>query len=151
MKTYNIELPAEFRSGNSIPVERATITRDRMTEILQDAVEAALQSQSMDAEHWAELHRLRAKRRSSDREQKMWKAAAISERVMRVAAEKALKSQDRADAVERLIEAVRNYMSFGCPVCSGDCFSANPPVSACPVREAQEAIDHALRIEGEGK
>lgn len=59
------------------------------------------------------------------------------------------KSQDRADAVERLIEAVRNYMSFGCPVCSGDCFSANPPVSACPVREAQEAIDHARRIEGQ--
>lgn len=63
----------------------------------------------------------------------------------------ALQSQDREDAVERLIEAVRNYMSFGCPVCSGDCFSANPPVSGCPVREAQEAIDHARRIEGEGK
>lgn len=40
MKTYNIELPAEFRSGNSVPVERATITRERMTEILQDALEA---------------------------------------------------------------------------------------------------------------
>ncbi len=58
----------------------------------------ALQSQPMDAEHWAELHRLRAKHRSSDREQKMWKAAAISERAMRVAAEKALQSQAQIPA-----------------------------------------------------
>ena len=57
----------------------------------------------------------------------------------------------RVDAVERLIEAVRNYMSFGCPVCSGDCFSANPPVSGCLAREAQEAIDHTRHIEEEEK
>ena len=37
---YDIELPAEFRSGNSVPVERARITRRRMEEILIDAIEA---------------------------------------------------------------------------------------------------------------
>lgn len=42
MNTHDIdiELPAEFQSGNSIPVERTTITRERMTEILKDAIEA---------------------------------------------------------------------------------------------------------------
>lgn len=48
MNTHDIELPAEFRSGNSIPVERATITRERMAEILQDTIEAALQSQDRE-------------------------------------------------------------------------------------------------------
>lgn len=32
-------LPGEFRSGNCIPVERVTIKRDRMIEILSDAIE----------------------------------------------------------------------------------------------------------------
>lgn len=36
--TYTPVLPPEFRSGNEIPVERATITRERMTEILTDAL-----------------------------------------------------------------------------------------------------------------
>lgn len=41
MNTHDkYELPAEFRSGNNIPVERATITRERMLEILQAAIEA---------------------------------------------------------------------------------------------------------------
>lgn len=34
-------LPAEFRSGNSIPVERATITRQRMLEIIEDTLNAS--------------------------------------------------------------------------------------------------------------
>lgn len=38
--TEPIKLPPEFRSGNSIPVERATITRERMIEILAAAIEA---------------------------------------------------------------------------------------------------------------
>lgn len=46
VNTYDIELPAEFRSGNSIPVERARITRERMTEILQDAIKADRQRRS---------------------------------------------------------------------------------------------------------
>lgn len=52
MKTYNIELPAEFRSGNSIPVERATITRERMTEILQDAIEADRKRIAEPVKYW---------------------------------------------------------------------------------------------------
>lgn len=35
-----IELPAEFRSGNDIPVTQATITRERMEEILREVIEA---------------------------------------------------------------------------------------------------------------
>lgn len=40
MNTHDIELPAEFRSGNDIPVTQATIKRERMEEILRDAIEA---------------------------------------------------------------------------------------------------------------
>jgi len=40
MNTPDIELPAEFRSGNDIPVTQATIKRERMEEILRDAIEA---------------------------------------------------------------------------------------------------------------
>lgn len=32
-----MKLPEEFISANSVPVERATITRDRMEEILRNA------------------------------------------------------------------------------------------------------------------
>lgn len=40
MNTHDIdiELPAEFRSGNSVPVTVATIKRERMEEILRDAI-----------------------------------------------------------------------------------------------------------------
>lgn len=40
MTAEQIDLPAEFVSGNEIQVERATITRARMAEILSDAVQA---------------------------------------------------------------------------------------------------------------
>ncbi|HWK69981.1 MAG TPA: hypothetical protein VNS29_03980 [Burkholderiaceae bacterium] len=40
MNTHDIELPAEFRSGNDIPVTVATIKRERMEEILRAAIEA---------------------------------------------------------------------------------------------------------------
>lgn len=33
-----VELPEEFRSGNSVEVSTATIKRERMIEILQDAI-----------------------------------------------------------------------------------------------------------------
>ncbi len=36
----DIELPAEFRSGNSVPVTVATIKRERMEEILINSIEA---------------------------------------------------------------------------------------------------------------
>ncbi len=42
MNTHDIdiELPAEFRSGNDIPVTQATIKRERMEEVIRDAIEA---------------------------------------------------------------------------------------------------------------
>lgn len=40
MTTLDIELPAEFRSGNSVPVTVATIKRERMEEIIRAAIEA---------------------------------------------------------------------------------------------------------------
>ena len=94
----------------------------------------SIEQERADFEAWLQVKPCGA---AHDLAWEAWKARAV------------LQSQDREDAVERLIEAVRNYMSFGYPVCSGDCFSANPPVSGCPTREAQEAIDHARRIEGE--
>lgn len=38
-QTESVQLPAEFRSSNSVPVERATITRERMAEILLEAAQ----------------------------------------------------------------------------------------------------------------
>lgn len=35
MNDYEQYLPEEFKSGNDIPVERATITRQRMLEIIE--------------------------------------------------------------------------------------------------------------------
>lgn len=50
MNTHDIDikLPAEFQSGNDIPVKQATIKRERMEEIIQDAIESAMQSQIQD-------------------------------------------------------------------------------------------------------
>src|SRR5690606_1822060 len=42
--TNKIELPAEFQSGNSVPVTLATIKRERMQEILHETVEAHLKT-----------------------------------------------------------------------------------------------------------
>jgi len=41
---------------------------------------------------------------------------------------------------EVMREALRSFQSYGCPVCHGDCASANPPVLGCPMRLAQEAL-----------
>ena len=49
--TEPIKLPPEFRSGNSIPVERATITRERMIEILAAAIEADRQQREQEYPH----------------------------------------------------------------------------------------------------
>lgn len=38
--TYTPALPSEFQSGNEIPVERATFTRERMTEILKETIQS---------------------------------------------------------------------------------------------------------------
>ena len=36
--------------------------------------------------------------------------------------------------------ALRLLMSYGCPVCQGDCAGANPPVITCPMSEAARAL-----------
>lgn len=46
-----IKLPPEFRSGNSIPVERATITRERMIEILAEAADPYIETLFKIGEH----------------------------------------------------------------------------------------------------
>jgi hypothetical protein len=37
-------------------------------------------------------------------------------------------------------EALELFVSFGCPRCSGDCASASPPVTACPMQAATRAL-----------
>lgn len=46
-----IELPPEFQSGNEIPVERATITRSRMIEILNAAIAHDRQQREQEYPH----------------------------------------------------------------------------------------------------
>ncbi len=43
-------------------------------------------------------------------------------------------------AVAKMRDAVSLFRSFGCPLCSGDCGSANPPVYVCPMQVAEEAL-----------
>lgn len=42
--------------------------------------------------------------------------------------------------VARLREALTLFQSFGCPACGGDCGSANPPVTSCPMGIAHQAL-----------
>jgi len=44
-----------------------------------------------------------------------------------------------------LREALRAFQSYGCPVCGGDCSAANPPVSLCPMQEAEAALATATQ------
>ncbi len=44
------------------------------------------------------------------------------------------------NANDALVEALKTIRSFGCPVCSGDCGSANPPVAGCPMQMMGAAI-----------
>lgn len=50
-------------------------------------------------------------------------------------------------------EALDLFQSFGCPVCSGDCGSANPPVMTCPMEIARSTLstlnDTTIAEEGE--
>lgn len=48
--------------------------------------------------------------------------------------------------VFELYEALEQMRSYGCPVCSGDCGSANPPVVSCPMRIAARAL---AKVRGE--
>lgn len=46
-------------------------------------------------------------------------------------------------AAPELLEALELLRSFGCPHCNGDCGSANPPVTTCPMAVASAAIAKA--------
>lgn len=37
-----------------------------------------------------------------------------------------------------LAEMARHYMQDGCPVCSGDCAGAMPPVTDCPIARLRD-------------
>ena len=53
-----------------------------------------------------------------------------------------LRSQltERDAEIARLREALRGWISFGCPICNSDCSAANPPVSACIIRDTMQAL-----------
>ena len=53
---------------------------------------------------------------------------------------------EKAEAlVYELVEAGEQLVSFGCPVCHGDCVSANPPVQLCPMQAIRAAIEKAKK------
>lgn len=42
--------------------------------------------------------------------------------------------------IARLREALNVMQGYGCPVCNGDCGSANPPVIFCPMQTISQAL-----------
>lgn len=46
----------------------------------------------------------------------------------------------RADEAEGMLARLTSHLEIaGCHVCGGDCASANPPVTVCPMRDARKA------------
>lgn len=52
-------------------------------------------------------------------------------------------SPEMVQAAPDLLAALKLLRSFGCPHCGGDCGSANPPVTNCPMAIASSAIARA--------
>lgn len=52
---------------------------------------------------------------------------------------------DRAmrNAAQDMHDALVMVQSYGCPVCNGDCGSANPPVMTCPMQTIHAALAKA--------
>lgn len=48
--------------------------------------------------------------------------------------------ETQAREIERLREALKRWQYSGCPDCSGDCGSANPPVMCCIMEETRAAL-----------
>ena len=48
--------------------------------------------------------------------------------------------EEAAARIERLEAALAVFRSCGCPVCGGDCASANPPILNCPMRTEDGAL-----------
>jgi hypothetical protein len=71
-----------------------------------------------------------------------YKSASCDDVARRVDECMTLRSQLAASQAElaRLREALTLLQSFGCPACSGDCGSANPPVTSCPMTITHQAL-----------
>ena len=48
--------------------------------------------------------------------------------------------ETQAREIERLRGVLRRWQYSGCPDCSGDCGSANPPVMCCIMEETRAAL-----------
>lgn len=44
------------------------------------------------------------------------------------------------EAGDEVVVAIHGFVLAGCPACSGDCASANPPVQNCPMTEASRVV-----------
>jgi hypothetical protein len=44
------------------------------------------------------------------------------------------------EALREAREVIDAFCGYGCPVCHGDCASANPPISLCPMQQAGAAL-----------
>ncbi|MGE8141786.1 hypothetical protein ACQKOE_07410 [Novosphingobium sp. NPDC080210] len=64
---------------------------------------------------------------------------AIAERASARAEQDAELAKFKALA-ETLAHTLRQMRSYGCPVCNGDCGSANPPVISCPMSQCDEVL-----------
>lgn len=45
-----------------------------------------------------------------------------------------------ADEIARLRAALSLFSKGDCPFCHADCAGANPPVTVCPMKEANDAL-----------
>lgn len=45
-----------------------------------------------------------------------------------------------ADLIDSLESIVSDFQQYGCPICNGDCGSANPPIYNCPMSNAHGAL-----------
>ena len=58
---------------------------------------------------------------------------------------------EAATLLTEMAEALVLFLGYGCPVCSGDCGSANPPVMRCPMLTAYAALEaRGLEIREKG-
>ena len=44
------------------------------------------------------------------------------------------------------LEPLEIFQAYGCPLCSGDCASANPPMTICPMLRAHEAVARIRKL-----
>lgn len=52
-----------------------------------------------------------------------------------IAAKRIAELEAAVEAADKLAEYLADQIEDGCPLCGGDCSSANPPVSYCAIRE----------------